>query len=439
LSAAFFALAILWTAAIGHRAARGLSAPLSTEEKLAWGLGVGLLIQAAIYVLLLFLRLRPGPVPMVLIGLPVALLAGRAKTGLRRPSPRISPAAWALLAVAGIAWILFLLSSIGEPMWANDFVAIWGFKARTIFLSSSIPQRLFHDPATAWSHPEYPLLLPLFFASIAALAGSWNDQALALLYPALSASIAAGLFGFLRRRGSSVGGGLAALLASLFFFLFQPFETGMAEIPLALAIVLLASSAVDLEESSGIASAWRVAVGAFLCCGLKQEGTLFVLLLAAAMAFRLGKQPRRLARALLPVGAAVLQWAILRAARGPIADRDYDLTLLRAGNAASLLGRLGSAAAAAVARFGPLAIPAAAVALVLLLTPRSRLDWMLPLLAAQLLAYVGICAFSSIDPAWEAQFIPRISTVLFPVLCAVLGDRVSRTFEARSSTRAVPG
>ena len=423
-----FVLAILWTSLLGHRFARPLTGGLSAEEKIGWGVAIGFLFQAAVGLVLTLLGEKPGPIAMVACGIPFAILAGFASSGRRLPSIPFSRNVIGLAALAGIAWMIFLMQSAVEPMWANDYLAIWGFKAKTIALSPSIPPRLFHDPAAVWSHPEYPLLLPLIFASTAALAGSWNDQALALIYPVLSASIALALFGFLRRRGSAFAGAIAGLLVSLFFFLFQAFEVGMAEIPLALAVVLLATSAVDLSESLEPASAARTAVAAFLCCGLKQEGTLFVLLLSAALALRLRTAGRRPSLAIPAAAAAVLHWATLRIARGPLADRDYDLGLLSSGSPGALIGRLWTALSAVAANFAPIAIPAVAVALLLILTPRSRLDWLLPVLAAQVLAYVAICSLSSIDPVWEARFVPRISAILFPVLCGVLGDRVSRAF-----------
>ena len=425
------ALALLWSTALGRRVARPLLAPLSPEEKIGWGLGIGLLLQAAIFSALLLVRLEPRPILMVLYGILLAL-AVRGKKQDARPAPEIPRIAIALLAVAGIAWALFLLQSVVEPMWANDYLAIWGFKARTISLSSSIPQRLFRDAATPWSHPEYPLLLPLAFASVSALAGSWNDRALGLLYPALSASLLLALFGFFRRRGRPLGGAIAVLLASLFFFLFQAFEVGMAEIPLAFAIVLLASSAADPDERAHAGRTARAAVAAFLCCGLKQEGTLFVLLLAAGIALRMrADRLRRLILAVVLLAAAALNWMILRVARGPIADRDYDLSFVSPAKLPLLLSRLSAVGAAALrGQLLPIAVPAAAAALFLLLTPRSRIDWLLPVVGAQILAYFFVCALSSIDPLWQVQFVPRVSGVLFPLLCAVVGERSSLLFES---------
>jgi hypothetical protein len=389
-------------------------------------------LQSAILSTLLLVGFHPRPIVMIVCGIVLALALRRRSEGTAPDSEPVSRAAVALLAVAGIAWALFLFQAAVEPMWGNDYLATWGLKGKTIFLSSSVPSRLFHDPATSFSHPEYPLLLPLSLASLSALAGSWNDHALALLFPAIEAALLLALFGFLRRRGRALGGAVAALLASLLFFLFQGFEVGMADIPLSFAFVLLVLAAADLFDQPGKGAVGRAGVAALLCCGLKQEGTLFVILAAAAVAIRGFRGIRRPRFA--PVAALLLaagsNWAILRALRGGLADRDYDVGFLSFGNIPLLLSRLSRVwKAVFLSEFLPLAIPAAALAVFWILTPRSRLDWVLPILGAQILAYVSVCALSSGDPLWQAQFVPRIASALFPALCAVLGERFASLFE----------
>ena len=428
-----FLLGILWTGVVGYVAARRLLSALSTEEKIAWGFGAGLLVQSAAYATLLLVGLRPRPAAMIVYGIVLSLALGRRrrKIGPEASAP-VSRAALALLALAAIAWALFLFQGIVEPMWANDYLAVWGFKAKTIFLSSSVPARLFHDPATAFSHPEYPLLLPLALASLSALAGAWNDHALALLFPAIEAALLLALFGFLRRRGRALGGAVAALLASLLFFLFQGFEAGMADIPLAFAAVLVALSATDFFDPRAAGAAGRAAIASFLCCGFKQEGTLFVILVAAAVAVRSARGIRR-AR-FLPVAALLLpaafNGAILLLLRGSLADRDYDLGFLGLAKLPLLPSRFAAAGSVLLRSHGLfLAVPAAALFVFWIATPRSRLDWLVPVVAAQVLAYVAVCSLSSVDPRWQAQFVPRIAAALFPVLCAAIGDRYASLFE----------
>ncbi|MGH9441932.1 MAG: hypothetical protein ACRD16_06625 [Thermoanaerobaculia bacterium] len=429
-------LAVLWTDLTGLGAARRLLSRLTGEEKIAWGFGAGMLLQSAIFSVLVLFRLPTRPLPMFLYGLVLALALcrlGRREDGAAPRAGAVPKAARALLVLAAAACALFLLQAVVEPMWANDYLAVWGLKAKTISLSSAVPSRLFHDPAAAFSHPEYPLVLPLFLAAISALAGSWNDHALALLFPAFEAALLLGLFGFFRRRGKPRGGAVAALLVSLLFFLFQAFEVGMADIPLSFALVLLALAAVDLDEpQKGGGAAGRAAIAALLCCGLKQEGTLFVVLLAGALALRSlrGFRRKALAPSAVMLAAALTNWGLLRLLRGSLTDRDYDLSLPGGRGFPVLLARLSAVWATVLrAQVLPLAIPAAALALFLILTPRTRLDFLLAVLGAQFVAYVSVCALSSVDPLWQAQFIPRIAAALFPVLCAVLGERFGSLFE----------
>ena len=73
-----------------------------------------------------------------------------------------------LISAAGAAWLLFLVLAVSEPMWATDYLAMWGLKGKTIFETGSIPRRLFQDPALSWGRPDHPLLVPLSLAALAA-------------------------------------------------------------------------------------------------------------------------------------------------------------------------------------------------------------------------------------------------------------------------------
>jgi hypothetical protein len=101
--------------------------------------------------------------------------------------------------VVALGIAAYALRSLTEPLWANDYLAIWGLKGKTIHGASALPRRLFSDPSLGFSHPEYPLGLPFLYAGVAFLAGRWDDHALALLFPVLQAATLAGLQGWLRR------------------------------------------------------------------------------------------------------------------------------------------------------------------------------------------------------------------------------------------------
>jgi len=417
-----------WAASRGFRP---ILAGLSRAERSAWSVALGLAIEAAIELVVLAAGARPGPLPMA-AGLGVVVVAA---VFLRPPAPpaeaRAGRPAAVMLAVAAGAALLFAIAAVSEPMWSNDFLAIWGFKAKTIALSGSIPGRLFHDPMTRWSHPEYPLFLPVTLAASSAAAGAWDDRALALLYPIFEIVLLSALYGGTKRRFGPAAGALSALLAALFFGFFRAFAVGMADIPLAALLVLFAGSLADFVETPSRAAGARLAIASFLCAATKQEGSLFVLLSGAWGAFfvlRARGRSRILSLLSLTAVPVLLHQLVLTALRGRIADRDYDWSLLKSGLA--LLPR-----AAAVARtilrdeLAPHAVPLAAL-IVFLMVARPvgsarSLALLGPPLAAQLLVYAAVCVFSAFDPRWQAQFVPRLAATLFAVLLLAAGPRLA--------------
>ena len=85
------------------------------------------------------------------------------------------------------------------------------YLAEAVFEPLAIPAVVFTDPELAWAHPEYPLLLPLIFASVSAAVRDWNDHALALLYPLFQIGTALAAYGFLARRAGRAAGVIASV------------------------------------------------------------------------------------------------------------------------------------------------------------------------------------------------------------------------------------
>jgi len=364
---------------------------------------------------------------MGIIALLFLFLGSRSMPGAER---RPDSAARVFLMLTGAAVVLFTAAAISEPMWSNDYLAIWGFKAKTIFLSQSIPWRLFHDPVTTWSHPEYPLFLPLTLAALSATIGNWDDHALAMIFPLFQMTLLATLYGWTKRRFSARAGAVAALLAASYFWLFRAFEVGMAEIPLAAALVLFAASAIDFVEAPGRARGARLAISALVAATIKQEGSLFVLLVAAWIVLRALRGRRALVVPLLSLTAVpvFLHEIVLTAVRGRVADRDYDWSWARPEKWPVVAQRAGSVLERVLrSQVAPAWLPLAAVLAFLLLSRPAggsrTLLFLGPPLLAQAGLYAVVCAFSSIDPLWQAQFLPRLVGALFPVLLLAAGPR----------------
>ncbi|MDQ2980514.1 MAG: hypothetical protein M3R62_14995, partial [Acidobacteriota bacterium] len=291
---------LLLVGGVGVAAARALypSGAACRAERVGWGLVLGFALVALSEAACLSTGLRPGPLPFL------AVAAAAVAVG-RRFSPRAAPAEpfartevkpldGLLAGVAAVGVALYLLRALTEPMWSNDFLAIWGLKGKTIFEMRGLPAWL-RDPALAgFSHPEYPLGLPLFYAGVASLLGRWDDHAMALAFPFFQAATLALLFGWLRRRGASRRLALAAAaLVSLFEPLYSGFLTGMAEVPLSAAMLLLGTALSDALDETDPGALRRLAVASVFAAAIKNEGLLVAAAAAAvAASARTGAPPR---------------------------------------------------------------------------------------------------------------------------------------------------
>ena len=433
-------LALAATEAVGWAVVRLFSDGLTRLEKAAWSFAGGLLTQCAIFLGYLLAGSAAGMgkillVDALIVGTSLAFSRPRRVTVPCRGREGGARAVLVLLAVvAASAWSLFLVQALSEPMWATDYLAIWGLKGKIIFQASALPRRLFADPALFWAHREYPLLVPVSLALFAALVGAWSDQVLALLWPACELATLLALAGFLGRRVSRFAGAGAAALAALCFPLYQAVNVGTAEVPCALAFVLVGCALLDFLEGASTARLARLAAASLFCVSIKQEGSVFVLFSAALLFVRLRRHPDRswrggVAALLAPL---VAHSGLLRILSGPQARRDFDFTLFLPHRwpelpalFATVIGRLvGTEARLAL-------IPLLAIAGYLLVTRRGIGDSLLPVFAAQIACYALAFSLSAFGPIYaiDSAF-RRLALTLFPAFALVLGARIGPTGEA---------
>jgi hypothetical protein len=254
-------------------------------------------------------------------------------------------------------------------------------------------------------------------AAFSAAAGSWNDEALGLLYAAWQIATLLVIAGYCRRRSSARAGALAAALVAFWYPLYKAFNTGLAEIPFAFALVLLCAAVAD-------GSVARCAVSTILCVATKQEGAVLVAFVAlvalAALKFRRS--------AVVIAVAAVIHGLALRLGRGPLHDRDFSLSFLRPAHADELLRRGIRILGALFDVWGVFSILGILCLVGLFLAgSRSREDFLLVPLGGQLLLYLGACALSVYDPVWQlnSAFF-RIAAALMPAVGLVLGCRIGK-------------
>ena len=403
----------------------------SRGERLGWAFAGGVLLVAGSVPLALRLGLRPG----WLVFATIAVLAAGA--GLRfRVADSVAPrplraaargngvaaAAMIVLAAAGVA--VYALRALTEPMWSNDFLAIWGLKGKTLYLAGGLPERLYRSPDYLFSHPEYPLGLPLLYAGIAFLSGSWEDHALALLFPCFQIATVAALAGWLRRRGATRALALgASAVVALFAPLYSSFLTGLAEVPLAFAALLFGGALADALDGVDSGAARRLAVSAALLAALKNEGSFLAAAGALVALLSPGAARKRLALVALIPAAAVRLAHLPWRSRLPLADFDFG---------AVSLARVLDAIGAALRTPGAAGWAGLASALVLVLAGRRTPagDRILAIVGMALAAYVLIPAAAARGPEWLVNTtLRRTASALAPLAAAGIALRVKGSFE----------
>ncbi len=388
-------------------------------ERLGWAFAVGVALLEAFVPLSFLGDARPGWVAFAVLAA-LCAAAGRwwrvaggseklPSGGVPRPGVRA-----ALLVVVASGVALYALRALTEPMWSNDFVAIWGLKAKSMFLSGGMPETRF----PGFSHPEYPLGLPFLYAGVAFLTRGWDDHAMTLLFPLFQVATLCVAAGWLRRRGAAATVALlaAAILAS-FEPLYSAFLTGLAEVPLAFGALLFGTALADAFDSAEAGALRRLALAAAILAATKNEG-LFLAAAGCAVGLALGGRRRwKIAAAALPT--ALLVHLLHRIWRGPLPLRDFDFGLF---SIPRLFDSLGTAAIELWPWWW--AVLALVVTLIALGTRRTDANAILALAAGAAAAYLLVPAFAVRGPEWMVQTtLTRIAAALAPLAAAGIGLR----------------
>jgi hypothetical protein len=171
--------------------------------------------------------------------------------------------------------LLFLSPILAIPLGAHswDALAIWFFHAKMIYTAGSIgPSAGWQHPSVAFSHTDYPNLIPALAAQIAYVVGFWNEYLPKISLFFALAPAATWLFTFARRSLSFV---ILLLLIpfSLDKWIWNGFMDGYLALYFSVAMLLLgryihSSQPIDIISS--------------ICClisllYIKNEGALAVL------------------------------------------------------------------------------------------------------------------------------------------------------------------
>lgn len=273
---------------------------------LALGLGLGLASVAQFFSLLL---LGPGA-----LGAAVSLVAGLAAGAAiaRAPGePTVSGErirrglAIAFAVVAATAIVDFVLCTWNAPLGRWDAWMIWNLRARFIARPGDAWREAFSD-RLPWSHPDYPLALPLSVAGLWRLCGSETvlvPAALGFVYTFATTGVLVGVVRAVRGANLAMLAGIALLGTDTFV---RHGASQYADVPLGFH-VLVALGALALADA-GAGRGWLAVAGAAagLAAWTKNEGVVFLGALAVARAAGGLRDGRALAReaGLFAAGAA---------------------------------------------------------------------------------------------------------------------------------------
>lgn len=190
-----------------------------------------------------------------------------------------------------------------------DFWAIWGLKARAFLEAGGIDWRFLESSLNSFSHPDYPLLLPLNFDFLALLSGGWDDRWLGFMFLAFAASL---LLLVRELFLDDLPRGYAALGTFITASAACSHSVGLAETPLiafsGAGILLIRRGLRDQEGNSFRNGA--ILLGLAGSC--KNEGLAMIASVAIAFIIVERRQLRRLAE-FWPALVIPLPWLVMRA------------------------------------------------------------------------------------------------------------------------------
>lgn len=207
-------------------------------------IGVGWSLGLACFTLVLFVLYEAGLDGLGAIGVAVVVTFGALIVGLpcivsrrRKDLPidadKPSIAVFVGLGLVVLQVLLAIRLAVQAPLVAWDAWAVWAFKGR-LLERGSLPMDYFRDTVTAFSHPDYPLNLPLAESVLFHLGQPLGDMLAALIGPACLASLALLFYaGLSRLYGRSTAALTTAVLTLAPAIVWQA-ASGYADIPLAL-------------------------------------------------------------------------------------------------------------------------------------------------------------------------------------------------------------
>ncbi|MBV9496250.1 MAG: hypothetical protein JOZ54_18520 [Acidobacteria bacterium] len=249
--------------------------------------------------LVMLLPLPWMPIPLAAIALLAAGLTIYCTRGSERVPSRLSPIdALTLLVIVGYCFY----ATISRP-WEWDYWAIWGLKGRVFYDAGGIDWHYLETPWNQFSHPDYPLLLPLHYAFVSLLQGGWDDRWFGVSFILFGIAL---VIVIRERAARDLSPSLASLVTLAIAARSVSRYVGMAEGPL----VAYGTAGLLFARCGGMTNA-AILLG--FAASTKNEGlTLFAAVVVALLVERRARDVLRL----WPAVAIAAPWLLMRAVHG---------------------------------------------------------------------------------------------------------------------------
>jgi hypothetical protein len=344
------------------------------------------------------------------------------------------------------------LLATAAPPFENDYLLIWGVKARVFFAAHGIDWHFLQAPLNVTSHPDYPLLVPFVYDVQALVHGAWTDQWLGLTTFLFGLAALLAIRGLLADDLPRLHRAVTTLIVMP--VLFSPY-IGLAEGPLiAYATVGMlyvrrgvrrqvsatgdsspegtAAPTPDTRHPTPASDVLRGAIFLGLAASAKNEG---LALIGAVVLAMIAARAVRLLPSLWPAFAIAFPWVAIHRLRGLTVD------LAAEGIGSRLAGSLGNAGTvirvmAAHPVGQPLFWAGAAVACALgLRRIAGRERFLTVAIALQLLVLIGVYFITPrgltwhVETSWDRvvrQLMPAVAVLAMLAVCDVIASATEK-------------
>lgn len=255
-------------------------------QKLAFSYGIGMGILSLVMFLLSLLKVRFGvlsiTISLAIVVMPFLFLCFKSKDIFNKQTKmlqrkQLSFSRKLLIGLILCVFLFVLFQALIVPLAAWDSWAIYGFKAKAFYLDKTVQAGFLKDTTKFYSHPDYPLLVPLAETWIYICLGTWNDQLVKILFPLYFISL---IIIFYNNLKYYIDKKYSLLFA--FFFVTIPQvislgSSGYADLPLAFyyftSLAFLIRGCEDFDKTSLFFSA----IFAGLAAWTKNEGIVMAM------------------------------------------------------------------------------------------------------------------------------------------------------------------